>query len=346
MIARWCIVLLIFVSAAAHAAEPVFEDIAWPRHNKDTGMLEWELRARTAQPTIAASEYQCTSLELHTYKLAREGGRDVSKKDVYLRADKGTYVHGTDKATAKLVGHVIVELYETEEVRMITDEANIEWNSDAAKRTKMNRITSQSRVSMESQTRNLSGEGFEIFEQSVGKEPAKSQLRLERNVLMIIRGAAMATPFVAMPGSKGQNPGPNAAPIPITISCLGPFIFDRAKNIMSFHNNVALVSGATTMKCRKLTVCFKEVETGGKKKQELTSIVSEGNVAVASADQHFAGDRFDWEPLKALGKLAGTPARMNGPGTAATAQLIEFDQKTGLTKFTGQAEVLMDVKSK
>lgn len=369
MIARCLIAAaLVFCVGGARAADAIFYNIRWPRHDKTTGVLDWELRARTAEPVIASDQYICTHLELVVYKLEKKDGRMRTRKDLFLRADSGTYLHGHAKASARLVGRVAIELYGEELTRLKTDEATVDTAWDKKTKVRTRTIKTRSRVTMESKSRGLVGDGMTIFQRTIaGGVEDKSMVTVHRNVTMELRGAATAGALPMIPEAASPAKKTSA---PVRIVCLGPVVFDRLANVAVFHNQVALASGDTTLHCETLTLTFAQQqrekrdkkpkkklagkadkETKDKKAKdekkpgpELKGVVAEKNVAIIGKEQRFSGDRFVWDPVRKVGTLTGKPATMTGAGARARAGKIEFDQETQTVIYTGDAVVEIELK--
>ncbi|MFH1731902.1 MAG: LPS export ABC transporter periplasmic protein LptC [Planctomycetota bacterium] len=375
MIARSLIAAaLLLCVGGARAADAIFHNIRWPRHDKTTGVLDWELRARTAEPAIASDQYTCTDPELVVYKLEEKDARMRTRKDLFLRADSGTYLHGQAKASAKLAGRVAIELYGEELTRLKTDEATIDTTWDKEKNVRTRTIKTRSRVTMESESRGLVGDGMTIFQRTIadGVED-KSMVTVHRNVTMELRGAATAGALPTIPGAERTA---KETTEPVRITCLGPVAFDRLANVAAFHDQVALASAGTTLHCDALTLTFaqdqreernkkakkksadkadketKDKETKDKKAKdekkpgpELKGVVAENNVAIIGKDQRFSGDRFVWDPAGKVGTLTGKPATMTGAGTRARAGKIELDQETQTVIYTGDAVVEIELKT-
>ena len=368
---------LVLCAGGAHAADAIFRNIRWPRHDKTTGVLDWELRARTARPAIASNQYACSQPELVVYKLEKKNGRMRTRKDLFLRADSGTYLHMPKKASATLTGNVAIELYGAELTRLTTDAATVDttlekqkgaWPWSKAKAVKTRIIDTRSRVTMKSDSRQLVGDGMTIFQRITADGFGdKSMVTVHRNVTMKLRGAAMAGALPAVPGAAASPKKETSAPVNIT--CLGPVAFDRLANVAAFHDQVALASADTTLHCDKLTLEFiqqpeptkdekatKNVERKAaskvdkatkdekKKPPGLKSVLAEKNVVIIGKDQRFSGDRFVWDPERQVGTLTGEPATMTGAGARARADKIELDQETQSITYTGDAVVEIELK--
>jgi len=342
-------VLLLFLwGGAAVAADVVFRHITWPRHDRQTGLLEWELRARTASPR-SSNEYACSYLRLFTYKAAAGGGVPRSRKDMYLEADKGMYVHGTESSRAKLIGDVEARFYGADPIRIETDEATLKstWDKETGVKTRV--IVTESKVVVSSPTRTLTGRGMTVFDRvdPGGRHDGhKSQITLERDVEMLLRDKGMADPFPAMSASGPGEAGP-ARDEPVRVSCFGPLVFDRLANRAIFHNQVAVRRGGTTLHCGKLTLTFAEPAAGREgetPEMKLETMLAEEKVVIAGEEQRLSGETFTWDPGRAVGTLTGAPATMTAPDTTAWAEEIRYDQKAQRVEYVGNAEVEIELR--
>ena len=342
----------------AEAAQASFRNITWPRHDRKTGIVDWELRARTAEPTIANDQYRVTQPEVTVYKVVEKDGRWRTRKDLTLRADSGTYIHGREKSFARLDGHVVTQLFGEETVELKTSDATIRATADAKTEIKTRVVETRSKVVMASETRQLIGEGATIVQKTT-KDGAgdKSIVTVHRNVTMEIRGAGASDTLPVVPGVAGPQEKEPAGPV--TVTCLGPLVFDRLANTAVFQNQVALERAGTTLHSDELTLRFeqpepkkgmklskpREAETEKKDAApKLASMVAKGSVAVIGKDQRFSGDRFAWTPKDGVGVLTGSPARMTATGSRATADKIEFNQQTQSVEYTGNAAVEIELK--
>ncbi len=376
MTTRTCIFLgVLLCTLEAAAAEMVFNDVCWPRHNKTSGLPEWELRAATAKfnRDLPDEGYWCRQVEIRTFKLLEENRRQVLKTDSFLRGDEGRYYHDPDKPRANLAGNVVAESYGQQPVRVTTDKADITWSQDETVRTR--RVVTESKVTLYSPGRTLVGEGFEAEERVNDTNPADSRslLKMKRNVVMVIEGTAdAALPVIA--GNTSTPGSADAEPPQTTITCLKTFVFDRGRNWATFEDNVLMTRADTRMRCDKLKLTFAaqdaetrpagEKEAAGKKTEgkgpepraaeaakpgdsagmKLSRMIADKNVTMQGKDQQFSGDWFDWDPGAAVGKLTGSPARMLAQGLRGAAALIEFDQKNNRITYTGGAEVEIELK--
>ncbi len=373
--------LAVVCGGRADAAEASFRGIIWPRHDRTTGIVDWELRAEAAEPTIANNQYVCTVLEVTIYKVVEEDGRLRTRKDLVLKADSGTYIHGSEKSFAKLNGRVTADVYQDadedderapEVMRLTTSDATVRSTWDKATGVKTRVMNTLARVVMKSPTRELMGEGATIVQRTTNDGKGdKSAVTIRKNITMEIRGAVAADSMPTVPGAGGTQEKPAGGPV--TITCLGPLIIDRLVNTVDFQKQVALERGGTTLHCDELMLQFpppksKKELTAEKAKQERTrkaggeagtpkpggaekkadpklqSMVAQGNVAVIGKDQQFSGSRFAWAPKNGLGVLTGNPAKMTAPGTRARADRIEFDQRTQSVKYIGNAIVEIELK--
>ena len=275
------VALAVLCGGRAEAAQPSFRGIIWPRHDRTTGIVDWELRAETAQPTIANDQYVCTRPELTIYKVVNEKGHLSTRKDLVLKAESGTYVHGSEKSFAKLDGRVVAHIYEDEEDKrkkegeergqgvttLTTSDATVQSTWDKATGTKTRVMNTQARVVMKTTSptvigeaakgpsRELIGKGATINQKTTkdGKGD-KSTVTIHKNITMVIRGAVAADSLPVVPGATGAQEKP--AGEPVTITCLGPLTIDRLINSVDFQKQVALRRGATTLHCDELMLQF------------------------------------------------------------------------------------------
>jgi hypothetical protein len=348
---HWVAVLIILLCALrAGAAEFVFHNITWNRHDTETGFREWVLFAKRAEPR-PNDAYACLNLELQTYKLlADETGTHV-RKEMNLKADRGVYRHGTDKSVTDLDGNVKMELSEREPVKVTTDKAKVVSTWDKKKKVRGRTMTTRSPIRIVSDTRVLTGTGANIYEQSGQgtQEAVQSRVKILRDVKMVIPGKLRGDPFAALPAGKAAAPE-SATPSPMIITAQGPLFFDRLANRALFENDVVVVRAGTRMTCRKLTLTFasrgpsETPKEGEEKDPRLKHMLAEHNVIIRNREQTFYGDTFDWDPKAQVGKLAGKPARMVTEDMDGRADTIEFEQKTGLVRYIGRSEVTIQLK--
>jgi hypothetical protein len=339
-------VVLLAAAPEAPAQDIVFRGIAWPRHDKKTGFREWELRARRAEPR-SDDRYRCRAPELITYRMVEEDGVKRSRRELFLRSDEGVYLHGVGKSTAELRGHVRAELYAEEKLVIATDAAQVvsSWSKDRSVRRRT--ITTRSAVSMTSPTRVLTGEEMTIVDESHDREKEKepertSWVRIERNVTMVFRGAGTASAFPG--GLSPTEAAPGARPADrIRITCLGPFVYDRVRNVAAFHNDVTLSRGSERLTCGKLTLDLGEKKVKDQVRMALSRVLAEGDVRFAGEGQRLRGDRFLWTPERDEGVLEGQPARMTAEGMRGAAARIRMFPKSERIEYDGDAEVEIEL---
>ncbi len=348
VIARgWVLAAILLSGAAARADDVVFRDIVWPRHDRQTGFLEWELRADTARPK-PKNQYALFRLELNTYNLVTEKGKRRSKKEMHLTAERGTYQHGLDSSAARLAGDVRGKLYGSDPLDFTTDDATVTSTWNPKEDVKTRTITTESDVSVVGPTRKLTGKGMKVEEETSEKAgkttKRKSLLTLHKNVLMEIWGDAEGGLFPEISGPR-EKPAPGAEPERTRITCDGPLDYNRTEGRADFHNSVVLTQGTTNMKCRTLMLDFEETTPQETAEMKLKHMRAEKDVVLTTGDQTFVGDRFQWDQHTQIGALVGRPVRMTAPDAAATSKRIEFHQKEQLIKYIGDAEVHIILKA-
>jgi lipopolysaccharide export system protein LptA len=264
-----------------------------------------------------------------------------------LLAARGVYRHGMDRSHTTLQGNVRARFFGRNPLRVTTDRAVIVSSWDRAAGLRRQEMSTKSDVSVVGTERTLTGEGMSVFRQSREKEGQwaddKSIVTVKRNVVMVLRGGGSGLPAFA-DGEGGESHGEADT---TRISCVGPLVFDRIANRACFHKHAKLARGGTTLQCDRLTMSFKAGKGGDDTRPELRELLAEDNVVLDAPDQSFRGQRFEWDPARQTGRLSGNPARMSGKGASASADLIRFDEKTQVIRYTGNpARVVVQLKGK
>lgn len=345
-----CIGLLaaLALGGAALGADFEFRDIEWPQHDRRTGFINWSLKAKGARP-VGDDEFVCSVVEMTTYKLSQAGPQQQAQKDMVLYADKGVFVRGFARSSAKLNGNIRGKFEGADplhfRVHGADAVADMQYASDDVRGIQERVITTASKVSAESKSRTLTGTGMRLFDRMSRDPlvPPVAQMVLERDVVVLIAGVAGQGPLPILPGSAQTER--NAEPSNATVSCAGKLEYDRLTNRADLERDTRLVQGSTTMRSDKLALTFEEGQSGGHGDAQLKSLLAEGNVTISTPDQKFSGLRFRWDPAAGHGRLDGKPAAMSGPTTKGRADAIEFDQKRQLILYVGSAEVLLELKA-
>ncbi|MFW6158482.1 MAG: hypothetical protein ACOC8E_03905 [Planctomycetota bacterium] len=364
------ITALCLASAARAATRIEFHDIAWPRHNKHTGNLEWILRADKALPQ-PNDRYRCTRPRLKTFKLVKTDEGTRSRRELSLEADEGTYVWAADESEAHLAGNVKAYVYTEEPIAIRTESASLKstWTEAEAAAgevvTKQRVISSRARVEVRSRTRTLTGRGM-VFRDETLDEPQPdgtrrerrtvSKLTVHRDPCMTLRegGGAAALPSIL----SGPAEDPAEPPKRVVIKTDGPLVLDRLANVARFRaqapgEKVVLTRGtgptATSLACRVLTLYFTRRGAGENEELALKRMLAEKQVTYAGKDpdgrsQTFAGERFEWDPAVSVGTLAGGPATMQTSGMRARAPIIKFNQEKNLIRCSRGARLVIDFR--
>ncbi len=325
-----------------------FHDIEWPQHDRRTGFITWSLRAKDARPD-GNDEFLCSVVEMTTYKQVQAGTQQQVQKDMVLRADKGIFVRGFARSSAKLSGNINgrIEGVDPLDIRVHGADAvaDVQYASDDARGIQERIVTTASSVSAESKSRTLTGTGMRLFDRASRDDlvPPVAQMVLDRDVVVKMTGTSGLQPFAALPSSAPA--AAETGPVTATASCAGKLVYDRLANRAEMERNTRLIQGDTTMQSDTLVLAFEEGGLGAEGEVRLKSLLAEGNVRIITPEQNFFGSRFHWDAAKGHGRLDGRPATMDGPGRTGKADAIEFDQQNQLIIYVGNAEVLLKLKA-
>ena len=332
-------------SSLGQGAGIEFRDITWPRHDKKTGFLEWELHARKAWPR-PNNVYICLYPRLRTYEVVVEGDVKRAREELRLEANRGTYAHGLAKSVTQLEGNVKAQVRSDEPTTIFTEKATLTSSWDKTTKAKERRIETRSDVTIASTARTLTGRGMTVMEQSTDKQGERvldvSTVKVYQNVRMTIEGEGESDLLPVIPGSASSPQGKSAQTV---ITSAGPLVFDRLANVARFRNDVTLLRQKTKLVSDRLTLTFHHVKTEAGMALKPRTMLAEQNVTVSNPDQTFVGDAFAWDRSTAVGKLTGAPATMAAPGVDGHASTITFDQKTDTIRYTGNAQVELELET-
>lgn len=364
-------VVLCAASVAFGAAEIVFHDIAWPRHNAHTGHLESILHAQKAMPK-PDEQYFCIRPRLSTYKLVEENGRRQVRRNLILRAEEGLYNWGAKESKAQLTGDVEALLYYEEPIAIRTPSATLQMTREEVSGTdgksvlKDHVIQSPDHVEVRSRTRTLTGREMLLREQvredllpgeKVREEITISRMMIRQNPRMTLREEGGMVALPAMPGMSGATP--DEADAVVVIETDGPLVVDRLANVARFKaqapdERVVITRGtgeaATTLASRVLTIEFEDADSDTDDEVTIRRLVAEQLVRYTGRDeegrpQQFTGERFEWDPTKSQGTLSGSPATMDTADLSARAPLIEFNQEENTIRCSQGAELTIELRS-
>jgi hypothetical protein len=365
--------LLVFLGLPASAAEFVFEDIRWPRHSPRTGLLEWEFRARRAEPR-SRTRYVCVQLEAREFDLVETAGGPRIRAVMAIEANRGEYVHNKLRPHALLAGGVTIQLLGRETTTARLDHAKLSTDWNAEQRRRRYNLVADCPVELQvwrpgdrTPIREVTGEGLTVVRENVYREPSdepesgkggskresettRSVMQLARKVEMKIRDAGRG-PFggFSLPRVGGPGRARRGSDEVLVITGTGPLTIDELADTATLSGSVVVTRGATRMWCEKLALTFTEVREkaadSGKARRavRITRMVATGAVRIAAGGQEFRGDVLRWEPDQAMGWLTGSPAIVTGRGLVGRAKTMTFDQKQDQITFVGDATADIDL---
>ncbi|MFQ5862103.1 MAG: LPS export ABC transporter periplasmic protein LptC [Candidatus Brocadiales bacterium] len=152
------------------------------------------------------------------------------------------------------------------------------------------RVHTDSPVVVQGERMDIKGEGMEA-------ELFSGRMWIERSIVAEIKDTE-SNLFVVSFGKSGKK---EAKPKRVYIRCSGRMVFEKEPNMVTFHDNVKVRRGNSTMAADKLVIIFGG--EGGKPKM----IVAEGNVAALDGGKVAKGDSLFWDAVTDATTLKGTP---------------------------------------
>lgn len=204
---------------------------------------------------------------------------DSEAQDMVITAKKGEMDRLSNKGV--LTGNVVVRLgnnttlkteyliYYPDEKKAITDHP----------------------VAIQSEKMNVTGVGMEA-------EMGSGRMWIEKSVVAEIKGSQSGAFMVSF--GKGEKEK-KEAPKRIYIRCNGKMVFEKEPNMVTFHDNVRVRKGDSTMTSDKLIIIF------GKDADKPKMIVGEGNVTASDGVKVAKGDFLVWDAVTDATTLKGTP---------------------------------------
>ncbi|MFQ5956828.1 MAG: LPS export ABC transporter periplasmic protein LptC [Candidatus Brocadiales bacterium] len=173
------------------------------------------------------------------------------------------------------------------------------------------RAHTDSPVVVQGERMNIEGEGMEA-------ELFSGRMWIERSVVAEIKDTE-SNLFVVSFGESGEKEN---KPERVYIRCSGKMVFEKEPNMVTFHDNVKVRKGNSTMTSDKMVIIFGD--NSGKPKM----IVAEGNVTASEGKKVAKGDSLFWDAVTDATTLKGTPnAAFFEEKTSIVSPKIVFHQK-------------------
>ncbi len=148
----------------------------------------------------------------------------------------------------------------------------------------------------------VEGEKMHIVGVGMEAEIATGRMWIEKNVVAEIKGAKSNLLMVSF-GEKGdEDKDENKKKADrLFIRCDGKMVFEKEPNMVTFHDNVRVRRGSSTMTSDKMIIVFGE--DGDKPKM----IICEGSVTASDGEKVIKGDFLIWDVVSDATTLKGDP---------------------------------------
>ena len=265
--------------------------------------------------------YRITKPEIEFISTNKNGSENNNNqpRDVVITSDFGEI----DKTTNKgfLYGNVITRLGEklklyTVDLKYLPDKKII--NSDGS-------------VTVKGEQMKITGTGFEISlsdsKASIKNDP-EMEIESDRDDLFLF-------------SDKGTVANRNIAET-IFIRASGELVFENKNKLATFHDNVRISKGKSTIFADKLSVPFDSELESFKK------VIASGNVLASDGARNAKGEKLTWDSEKEIAILEDDPvAEFFDDRVSITASRIEFSKTHGRmdVPVSGQLTTIVNLKS-
>lgn len=242
----------------------------------ETGKENFTLTGREAF-LINDQVYKIDRPEIHMVSSAEDTGGSESQ-DIVITSKKGEMDRLsnigvlTENVVVRLAGDTTLKterlLYYPDQKRAHTDDP----------------------VTVQGEKMYITGEGMEA-------ELFSGKMWIERSVVAEIKGTETGL-FVV---SFGEDKKEEEKPKRVYIRCSGKMVFEKEPNMVTFHDNVKVRKGTSTMTTDKMVIIF------GKDTDKPKMIIGEGNVTASDGEKVAKGDSLFWDAVTDSTTLEGTP---------------------------------------
>jgi LPS export ABC transporter protein LptC/lipopolysaccharide transport protein LptA len=262
-----------------------------------------------------------------TYKITKpeieftgDSDNDDQPKDIIITADTGEI----DKATNRgvLYGNVITRL--GEDLKIYTEDFTYSPEDKI--------VNTDGPVTVRGKQMKITGDGFKI-----NLPDAKAVIKSNPE-MKIISGKDENFLF----SNKGTVSNRNIAEN-IFIRASGELVFEHKKKLVTFHDNVRISKGKSTVFADKLSVPFDS------KLESMEQIIASGNVLASDGEKNAKGETLTWDSENETAILEDDPvAEFFDDKISITAPKIMFSKVQGRmdVPVAGQLTTVVNLKSK
>ena len=263
--------------------------------------------------------YKITKPEIEFAGDSNNNGNDHQSKGVVITADFGEM----DKTNNQgfLYGNVITRFGEDLEI----------YTEDFTYSPKDNSVNTDGPVTVKGERMKVTGTGFEI-----SLSDAKASIKNDPE--MEIRSRDDLFLF-----SDQVAPANRSTAVSIFVRASGDLVFENKKKLATFHDNVRISKGKSTVFADKLSVPFDS------KLESMKQIIASGNVLASDGEKNAKGETLTWDSEKEIAILEDDPvAEFFDDKVSITAPKIMFSKVHGRmdVPVAGQLTTVVNLKSK
>jgi LPS export ABC transporter protein LptC/lipopolysaccharide transport protein LptA len=264
--------------------------------------------------------YKITKPEIEFAGDSDNDDDDSQTKDVIITADTGELDNATKSGV--LYGNVITRLGKDLEIH------TEDFTYSPADKT----VNTDGPVTVLGKQMKVTGYGFEISlsdAKAVIKNDPEMEVTNNKDEVFLF-------------SDKGTVTDRNIAEL-IFIRASGELIFEHKKKLATFHDNVRISRGKSTVFADKLTIPFDS------KLENLEQVIASGNVLASDGEKNAKGETLTWDSEKEIAILEDDPvAEFFDDKITITASTIMFSKVHGKmdVPVAGQLTTIVNLKSK
>ncbi len=264
--------------------------------------------------------YKITKPEIEFAGDSDNEGNDSQTKNVIITADTGELDNATKSGV--LYGNVITRLGEDLEIH----------TEDFTYSPEDNTVITDGPVTVLGKQMKVTGIGFEISlsdAKAVIKNDPEMEVTSDKNEVFLFSDNGTAA---------NRNIVENTF-----IRASGKLVFEHKKKLATFHDNVRISRGKSTIFADKLTIPFDS------KLENLEQVIASGNVLASDGEKNAKGETLTWDSEKEIAILEDDPvAEFFDDKISITASTIMFSKVHGKmdVPVAGQLTTIVNLKSK
>ncbi|MEE9558213.1 MAG: LPS export ABC transporter periplasmic protein LptC [Candidatus Brocadiales bacterium] len=241
-----------------------------------------EIHIRGAAASMLGSDDEEDDSELSEEEESED--KESGPQDIVITSKKGEMNRKSNVAV--LTGNVVVKLSDN---TTLTTERMLYYPEEKKART-------DEPVFIRGERMNITGLGMEA-------EMTSGKMSIEKNVVAEIMDTDSSL-FVVSLGDeeeKEDNGEKKERPKRIYIRSSGRMVFEKDPNMVTFHDDVKVRKGNSTMTTDKMTIVF------GKDGKKAKMIIAEGNVTASDGEKVAKSDTLYWDAVTGTTTLEGVP---------------------------------------